>query len=326
MKKATGFFLAMTIAGAAVWGAGTAEPREKFPTKPIEIYVGFAAGGGTDILARQLARNMEPVLGQSVVIVNKGGGGGLIALKEMAAKRADGYTLGLLLGNQFLQKHYKGSETWIDPLTEVILLGVFNLDPWGIAVQASAPFNTIQEVIAYARRNPGLKVGAGSPGTLYYWTWQALMDATGINLTIVPFGGTALSLTSLAGGELAAAGAGPPEADSLMKSGLVKMIGIASNERLAAYPNIPTFKEGGFDMVIGPWRSLVGPKGIPDDVAKILADAVEKAYKSEPFQKFIREQGFGAFFRDRVEGKKFFEQEDEFFRSLMKKRGELRGR
>src|SRR3989339_1288006 len=102
-----GLVLMITL---SLWAAGQPELKKvSFPEKTIEIYVGFAAGGGTDILARQLARNMEPVLGKSVVIVNKNGGGGLIALKEMAVKPADGYTLGLLLGNQFLQKYYKGS-------------------------------------------------------------------------------------------------------------------------------------------------------------------------------------------------------------------------
>ena len=318
-----GLVLLITL---SLWAAGQPELKKvSFPEKTIEIYVGFAAGGGTDILARQLARNMEPVLGKSVVIVNKNGGGGLIALKEMAVKPADGYTLGLLLGNQFLQKYYKGSDTWIDPLTEVTLLGVFNQDPWGIAVKADAPFNNITEFIEYAKKNPGLRVGAGSPGTLYYWTWEALMEAAGIKLTIVPFGGTALSLTALAGGELSAAGASPSEADSLVSAKLVKMIGVSSEERLAAFPNVRTFTEDGFDLVIGPWRALVGPKGMPTEIVKILEKAVRDAYYSDAFQTFIKEQGFGPLYLDTVEGLEFFKQEDTFFREIMKKSGELRG-
>ncbi len=324
MKKVLMAGVVFVLLVSVVWATGQRESEMAFPTKTIEIYVGFAAGGGTDILFRQLARNMEPILGQSIVIVNKGGGGGLIALKEMEVKRPDGYTLGALLGNQFLQKYFQGSETWMDPMTDVTLLGVFNRDAWGIAVQADAPYDNIQEFIAYAKKNPGLQVGAGAPGTLYYWTWQALMETADIDLTIVPFGGTALSLTALAGGELVAAGAGPSEADSLMSSGLVKMIGVASTERHDAYPDIPTFQEDGFDMVIGPWRALVGPKGMPDSVVEILAHAVREAYHSDAFQTFIKEQGFGPFYRDPVDGMVFFHEEDEFFRGIMDRSGELR--
>jgi len=326
MKKRLCLLLLVLVVCMSLWSAGQADAaKTQFPVKPIEVYVGFAAGGGTDILARQLAKNMEPVLGTSLVIVNKGGGGGLVALKDMVTKRADGYTLGILLGNQFLQKYYRGSDTWIDPLEEVVLLGVFNQDPWGIAVQANAPFNNITEFIDYAKKNPGLRVGAGSPGTLYYWTWEALMEAAGIKLTIVPYGGTALSLTALAGGELSAAGASPSEAESLVSAKLLKMIGVSSEERLAAFPQVPTFSEDGFNLVIGPWRALVGPKGIPADVVKVLENAVREAYYSNDFQTYIREQGFGPLYLDSKDGLEFFKQEDQFFKEIMRKSGELRG-
>lgn len=325
-KRIISIFLIILVMGF-VWSAGDIETPKSvvFPEKPIEVYVGFAPGGGTDLLVRELARNMETVLDTSLPVVNKNGAGGLLAIKEMMTKRADGYTLAVLLGNQFLQKYDKASETWIDPLKDVTLLGVFNHDAWGIAVHKDAPFNNINEFIAYAKKNPGMNVGAGAPGTLYYWTWEALMDVAGIELTIVPFGGTSLSLTSLAGGELQAAGASPSEADSLISAGLIKMLGVASEKRLKAYPTIPTFKEGNFDMVIGPWRALVGPKGMDEKTAAILADAVKKAYHSEKFQNFIDTQGFGAVFYNVEDGLKFFAKEDLFFKSIMQKTGALRG-
>lgn len=327
MKRTSFIILLMVFLVGVMWGAGSKEDAtatKLYPTKPIDVYVGFAAGGGTDVLVRQIVRNMEPILGVSMPVKNINGAGGLLAIKEMMSKSADGYSVAVLLGNQFLQKYYQGQDSWIDPMEDVTLLGVFNQDPWGIAVHKDAPFDDIQGFIKYAKENPNMVVGAGSPGTLYYWTWEALMRDAGIELTIVPFGGTALSLSALAGNELFAAGASPSEADALMSAGLVKMIGVASETRLKAYLSIPTFKEDGFDMVIGPWRALVGPKGMSPEVVDILETALKQAYESENFQKFIDDQGFGPLYLDTKNGLGFFNEQDTFFREIMKESGELR--
>jgi tripartite-type tricarboxylate transporter receptor subunit TctC len=327
MKKSMFFFILLVCVVGMVWGAASKETpttAKAFPTKPIDVYVGFAAGGGTDVLVRQIVRNMEPVLGTSMPVKNINGAGGLLAINEMMVKPADGYSIAVILGNQFLQKYYQGQESWMDPLVDVSLLGVFNQDPWGIAVHKNAPFDDIQGFIDYAKKNPNVLVGAGSPGTLYYWTWEALMRAADIELTIVPFGGTALSLSALAGNELMAAGASPSEADALMSAGLVKMIGVASETRLKAYSWVPTFLEGGFDMVIGPWRALVGPKGMPAEIIEVLENALKEAYYSENFQNFIDDQGFGPLYLDTKDGYEFFKEENTFFYEIMKESGELR--
>ena len=325
MKRMSLILLMVLVTLSVGWTAGQEEKEEPgFPTKKVEIYVGYSVGGGTDVLARKLAQNMEKHLGESVIVTNKPGGGGLVSMKELVATKPDGYTLGILTNNQFLQKHLKTSVSWIDPLKDVTLIGVFNADSWGVAVKADAPYDTLPEFISYVKENPNIKVGAGGPASLYYWAWEALMDATGIKVTIVPFKGTSLALKALAGGELVAAGAGAPEADSLARSGLVKMLGIAGEKRLGAYPDLPTFKEQGLDMVFGPWRSVVAPAGIPDKALSALSESVEKAFHSEDFQNFLKTQGFGGFYLNPEKGKEFFLSQDEFFISLLKKAGNLR--
>ncbi|TVQ36389.1 MAG: tripartite tricarboxylate transporter substrate binding protein [Spirochaetaceae bacterium] len=325
MKKLIVLSIALAVLlSANVWSRGEPEPEVAFPTREIEIYVGFAAGGGTDVLARRIAEGMEPELGVPVIIDNRPGAGGLVAVQQVVNARPNGYTLAIILGNQFLQKHFKQADAWMDPLTEVTLIGVFNRDAWGIAVPVDAPYDTFSEFVDYARNNPGLPVGSGPPGTLYYWTWQAVVAHTGIDLTIVPYEGTALSLSAAAGEEVVAAGAGPGEAASLMDAGLVKMIGVAAEERVSVFPDIPTFREQGFDIVIGPWRGLVGPAGLPDTVRDRLANALENAYNSQRFQDFIREQGHGPFFRGPEDGMGFFREEDTFFFDLMDAQGQAR--
>ncbi len=323
MRKAAIIVVALSlVAGTVLWGAGA--PEEEFPTGEIDVYVGFAAGGGTDVLARRIAENMEPELGVPMVIDNRPGAGGLVAVQEVINSPPDGYTLGILLGNQFLQKHYREADAWIDPLEDVTLIGVFNMDAWGIAVPADAPYETFNEFVDYARDNPGIHVGSGPPGTLYYWTWQAVIAETGIELTIVPYDGTAQSLSAAAGEEVAAAGAGPGEAASLMDGGLVRMIGVAAEDRVDAFPDIPTFAEQGFDIVIGPWRSLVGPPDMPSDVVDTLATALENAFYSDDYQSFISEHGHGAFFRGPDDGMEFYRNEDDVFYNLMAAEGQAR--
>ncbi len=295
-----------------------------FPTKEITILCGFSAGGGTDVLTRKLAQNMEIFLGEPVLVVNRPGGGGLVSMKELVVEKPDGYTLGVLLGNQFLQKYLADEVSWIDPLEEVTLIGVFNADAWGIAVQADAPYDTLPEFIDYVKENPNIKVGAGSPGSVYYWAWEALMDMVDIQLNIVPYEGTSLALKAVAGGELTACGAGAPEADSLVRSDLVKMLGISAENRLAAYPDVPTFMEQGVDFVWNTWRSIVGPAGIPEEVSNILVDAVREAFYSEDYQNFVDTQGFGALYLGPEDGMDFYRSQDTLFKSLMKNAGKIR--
>jgi tripartite-type tricarboxylate transporter receptor subunit TctC len=304
--------------------AGEMKAQANFPTKEINILCGFSAGGGTDVLTRKLAQNMEKNLGEPVLIVNRPGGGGLVSMKELVVAKPDGYTLGVLLGNQFLQKYLADEVSWIDPLEEVTLIGVFNADAWGITVQADAPYDTLPEFVDYVEENPNVKVGAGSPGSVYYWAWEALMEMTDIQLNIVPYEGTSLALKAVAGGELTACGAGAPEADSLVRSNLVKMLGISAEDRLSAYPDVPTFKEQGVDFVWNTWRSIVGPAGIPKEVSNVLVDAVKEAFYSEDFQNFVNDQGFGALYLGPEEGMDFYHEQDNLFKSLMKNAGKIR--
>ena len=121
-----------------------------------------------------------------------------------------------------------------------------------------------------------------------------------------------------------AAGSGAPEADSMSRAGLVKMLGIAAEERNSAFNSVPTFKEQGFDFVFGPTRGFAAPAGISKEVAKILADAVKKAYDSESYQTHLKKSGQGGWYLSPEDGKKYIQETDNKFRDLIKKAGMLR--
>ena len=132
-----------------------------------------------------------------------------------------------------------------------------NADAWGIAVNADAQYDDVAGFVKWLKANPNAKVSDGGPATAYHWAWEAFMDKFGVQLKTVTYkGGTAGGLKAVAGEEVVAAGAGANEADSMAKAGLVKMIGIAAEERNAVYGTVPTFAEQGFEFVFGPVRGF----------------------------------------------------------------------
>ncbi len=298
---------------------------EQFPTTKIVLYVGFSAGGGTDAIGRKIAMNMEKYLGKPVVVVNKPGAGGLVSWKALAASKPDGYTLAVLVvNNALIQKHFNKAVSWVDPLKDLSLIGIVNTDDWGIAVKADAPYDTLPEFVEYLKKNPNAKVSDGGPASAYHWGWEGFMDIAGVQLKTVAYKGTARGLKALAGGEITASASGAPEADSLARAGLVKMLGISAEKRHPVFPKIPTFKEQGIDMVYGISRGIVAPANIPKEVMDTLGKAVKTAYDSEDFQNFLKTTGYGGFYLGPKEGKEFLMKEDQRYRGLMEKAGVLR--
>lgn len=297
-----------------------------YPERPITMLVGFGAGGGTDIVARKIGIELEKALGQSVVVVNKAGGGGLVSWKELVAAKPDGYTMAIFLPlNASIQKHLETSKAWIDPLKDIRMVGMVNADDWGIAVKADAPYNDLKGFVDWAKGNPGAKVSDGGPATAYHWAWEAFMDRFGVKLRTVTYqGATAAGLQAVAGGEVVAAGAGATEADSMISAGLVKMLGIAAEKRLDVAPKIPTFKEQGFDFVFGPSRGFAVPAQIPDAIVKTLEAAIKKAYESDSFQTYLKTSGQGGFYLSAKDSEAYVKKVDDEFRAMIEKAGLLR--
>ena len=317
---------AMVAAAVAGLTLATSGAQATFPERPITMMIGFGAGGGTDVVGRKIAFEMEKALGQPVVVVNKPGGGGLVSWKELVAAKPDGYTIAIFLPlNAVIQKYLKTSKSWVDPLTDIRFLGMVNADAWGVAVNAEAPYDNVDGFVKWLKANPGTKVSDGGPATAYHWAWEAFMDKFGVELKTVTYkGGTAGGLKAVAGGEVVAAGSGAPEADSMSRAGLVKMVGIAAEKRNAAYPGVPTFTEQGFDFVFGPVRGFAAPAGTPDDVVNVLANAVKAAYDSESYQEHLKKSGQGGWYLSPSDGDAYLKKVDAEFRALIEKAGMLR--
>jgi tripartite-type tricarboxylate transporter receptor subunit TctC len=292
-----GLFL-FTLASMGILAVPYAAAVE-FPTKPIQIIVGWAAGGSEDMRARALAPKLQEVLGQPVVVVNKPGASGGIGLTFTAKSKPDGYTLSSVSTSPVLfLPHLQKVE--FDPIADFTYIAGTATQPYTINVAADAPWKTLDELLDHVKKNPG-KVKYGSPGLGHYCQiyMELLARSRGLNWVHVPFKGDAPAITALLGGHI------PVSANSSaiipqVRAGKARMLAIVAETRMAMFPDIPTLKEYGFkfDMRANEVLGFGGPKGIPAEVVKKLEDAFRQAVESPEYKKVMEQLDNEPKFRD----------------------------
>ena len=263
--------LATVVLGAAPGLAGA----QDFPTRPVTLFVPYAAGGTTDIGLRALATATEKHLGQSVLIENRTGVGGVLGPMQMASgSKPDGYTISQIPITVF--RYPFTAKTTFDPLADLTYIMSLSGYTFGIVVRNEAPWATFPDLLADAKAHPG-KFSYGTPGvgTTLHLTMEQIAKERGIQWTHVPFRGTADSTNSLLGGHIDlvadASGWAP-----LVNGGKLRLLVIWSDKRSKSWPNVPTLKESGIAMVSNSPFGLGGPKGMDPKVVKILHDAFKK--------------------------------------------------
>ncbi|HGX0742626.1 TPA: tripartite tricarboxylate transporter substrate-binding protein [Escherichia coli] len=268
------------LAGAALSIAPV--QAASWPTKQIELVVPYAAGGGTDLVARAFADAAKNHLPVSIGVINKPGGGGAIGLSEIAAARPGGYKIGL--GTVELTTlpslgmvRFKTSD--FKPIARL------NADPAAITVRADAPWNSYEEFMTYAKANPGkVRIGNSGTGAIWHLAAAALEDKTGAKFSHVPYDGAAPAITGLLGGHIEAVSVSPGEVINHVKGGKLKTLVVMADERMKTMPDVPTLKEKGVDLSIGTWRGLIVSQKTPQDVVDVLAKAAKETAEEPAFQ------------------------------------------
>lgn len=257
-----------------------------YPEQPIRMIVAYGAGGGTDIIARVMAPYIARYLGNNaaIVVMNRPGAGGGIGFAEVANAQPDGYTIGFINTPNVLtipierkvNFHWQGFD----------LLGNVIDDPGNFSVHADSPIRSLKDLVAYAKANPGAvtygTTGIGSDDHL-----AALMfeRAAGVKLTHVPFKGAAEVHNAIAGKQIFMAAMNIGEALQYQKGGTpLRHLGQMSTTRTVLAPNVPTFKEQGYDIVMASLRGIAAPKGLSPAVREQLVNAVQKAAADPEFQ------------------------------------------
>ncbi|WP_370285469.1 Bug family tripartite tricarboxylate transporter substrate binding protein [Pseudooceanicola nanhaiensis] len=270
------------MAGALTLTAGAA--LAEYPEKPIEIIVGYSAGGGTDVMARTAAPFIEKYLGDgaSLVVKNMPGASGQIGVTEVAKSKPDGYTLGTFnLPGMMARTIDREADYDINSFT--YLANVVN-DPNVIVTSKNSGLDTLDKLLAEAKENPGaITVGMSSLGGDDHFALIKLQQLTDTEFTIVPFKGSAPARTALMGGHVAMGILNISEVAEFQDE--LNVLGVATEKRSDFAPDLATFKEQGLDLVNGSLRGFVAPAGLADDVQAKLLSAFEKLESDEEFQK-----------------------------------------
>ena len=284
-------FTTLALAAAALAAAGGAA-AQNYPTKPVTMVVPTAAGGTTDLSARMVAQALGPVLGQSVVVDNKGGGNGAIAASIVKRAEPDGYTLLMQYsGYHVISPHLTKAPQWdlkdFQPIANVISA------PQIIVVRDSLPVKTLPELIAYAKANPGkLNYASSGNGSLQHVTGAMLEQQGGIKMVHVPYKGTGPALQDLLGGQVDLTfGTAPPFMPHI-QAGKLRVLAVTGKQRLPSLPDAPTTAEAGYPGVNATsWFALFAPAAVPKPIIDKLAADLKKVVQDPAFRKKAEEQG-----------------------------------
>ena len=294
-----------------------------YPSRPITYIVPWNPGGGTDTASRALAATLQNVLGEPVNVVNRTGGGGAIGHLALAQAQPDGHTLGAITV-ELTMMHWMGlTELTYEDYTPLALL--MN-NPAAVTVRADAPWNTLDELLADIRANPpGTYQASGtSRGGIWDLARIGFLEAAGLSENAVPWvpsQGAAPAFQELLAGGVDIVTAALAEADALRQAGQVKVLGVMADERLEAFPEIPTLKEQGIDWSLGGWVGAGAPAGLPEEVQARLAEALAEAAEDPAYLEPLQEAGFNLQFMPAEAFTTFIARQDSLNGALLQSAG-----
>ena len=276
------YFVAASL--SLLTGLVSAQSSSNYPSKPIKLIAPVAAGGGLDNLARKVADRLSKNLGQTIIVDNMGGGGGAIASQVTAKSAPDGYTLMIA----YVGTH--GTNPAVrklpyDAIKDFTPVGMIGATPNVLIINPDLPIKNLKEFIDYAKKNPAkLSYGSAGPGTLTHLGMEQFKLAAGIFMVHVPYRGIGPAFTDLLAGQTQAMLPTLYAAIPYLKSNRVRALAVTGQKRSSAEPNIPTFKELGFNGFDGQqWYGVVGPANMPEPIVAKLNTELNKVLASPEF-------------------------------------------
>ena len=269
----------------------------QYPNRNVTMLAGYPAGGLVDIVARMVAESMKPRFAHGLVVVNRPGAAGSVAVGELTRSAPDGYTIiltphsALVIAPQINDLPYKTPDEY-DPF--INLVAYYPL----IAVRSESKYQTIQELLTDAKDNPGMiRVGSPGEGTSSHLNLEELMHHAGVKMLHVPYAGWAQSSVSLLGGHIEAVVAQPGELKPMVDGKRVRALVNFTPKRHATFPDVPAAKELGWDVSNGIWYLLMVPKGTPAPVVRYLHDAAKAAIDDPKFRETMNSRGIDVDYR-----------------------------
>ncbi|KRE09891.1 ABC transporter substrate-binding protein [Bosea sp. Root381] len=294
------------LAGAAAAGAvgliaNPAIAQAKYPSRPVTLVCPWGAGGGTDAVVRIIAAVLEKNLGQPFAVVNRTGGSGVVGHSAIATAAADGYTLGIIT-SEIAMMHHQG----LTKLTyaDYTPLALMNDDPPGVQVKFDSPYKDIKALADAIKAAPPGKFKASGTGQGGIWHlaligWLQAMGLKPDHVAWVPSNGAAPGMQDLAAGGVDLVTCSVPEARAMIDAGKAKSLAIMAEARNPQFKDVPTLKESlNIDFTLGSWRGIGGPKGLPADIASLLAGELKKVYESKEYKDFMESRGLSMKYAD----------------------------
>lgn len=290
-----------------------------YPSQPITYLIAFSAGGESDITARMQQKYLEKELGVPVVMTYKVGGGGAVCWADLVRSKADGYIIGGVNEPHTILQPLQsncGYET-----EQIQRVALFQYTPCALIVRKDSQFKTLQDLIDFAKKYPGMvTVGGSGSWASTHFTTMLLEKAAGIKLTYIPFAGSGDTKPAILGGHVSAIIAHPTTAVSIRND--IRILAVASDVRSAVFPDVPTFKELGFPSIIeGSYRGVAVPPGTPKEVVDKLAAAFKKANEDPEFVKQMTELGFDLVWKGPAEYEKWIKERTTYYVELLKTLG-----
>ena len=314
--------LLVVLLGPSVQSFG----QESFPNRAITIVAPFPPGGVADLTARPVAAAMEKVLKNPVVVANKTGAAGAVGMSFVANSKPDGYNLLMALSSISIipeaDKLFDRKPAYT--MDQLIPIALISADPTVFVVHADRPWKSVKELIEDAKKRPGeiSYSSSGVYGTLHM-AMELLTHAAGISLKHVPYSGAGPALTALLGGHVDTLASGPAVVIPQIKAGKLRPLAGWGAKRVAALPDLPTFKELGYDIEFYIWAGLFAPRGTPDPVMKRIRESVKQAVNAGEFKAAMEKLETPIAYLDAPEFQKFWDKDAKMLADAIKRVGKV---
>ncbi len=286
-----GSWFRIVAAIVAMSAAGGAAAQSPFPSKPVHIFVPYAAGGGVDILARTLGDVVSRQWGQTVVVENRPGAGGVVASQALVASPPDGYTL-IVVASGHATNPFLYPKIPYDTFKDFTPISLLASSPNILLVRTDSPFKTLGDMVAQARSKPGsLSFGHAGTGTSTHLAGELLKNLAKIDLNAIPYKGGAPSINDLLGGQIPMSFNNGPESVGQLEAGTVRALAVTTASRASFLPNVPSMAEAvpGYDTEV--WWGLLGPAGMPADLIAKLSHDFVAALNTDPVKERLGKLG-----------------------------------
>ncbi len=290
--------LMFTVAAVMIGFTVTNGIAAKFPTKDITLICPWSAGGGTDTIARALVKNAKKYFGVNVNVVNKTGGMGAVGMGSVATARPDGYIVGMIT---FQLSTFRLMGLADLSYRDYSLIQLVNRSPASMSVDAESRWQTLKQVMDYAKENPGIvTVGHSGAGGGWHLAIASIATVNKVKFNYVPFDGAAPTRTALIGGHIDLATTGIDEVLELYKAGMLRILAVNAFERHPLFPEVPTIAEAGFPnpSPIFDWRGLGAPEGVPEDRMEVLIKGFKQCFEDPEFVKLADQLGLPLVYKD----------------------------